>query len=132
MKFIIPISAIIGTTLAAPPAQTAHLTFRSDPSNAAYTLTIVADGTTSTVHNNTPISLIDAPDYLARSLCKFDTVDKVEFSDTIAADNVTQQVVLKPASVIRSVSCEGMCVGTYGMLKFVKLRRVTDRRRELL
>lgn len=119
MKYTVSILlGVIATTLAAPSLnndiQTAHLTFRSDASNEAYKLTVKADGTSVPTNNDTLVSLIDAPDYLARSQCKFDTVDKVELSTTIASNNVTQQVVLKPASAIRSVTCEGMCVYTYG------------------
>lgn len=67
-----------------------------------------------TDHADLAVHLIDAPDYLASSLCHFTTPQPVELSTTIADDNVTQQVVLDPPQPVLSVRCEGMCVGTYG------------------
>ncbi|KAK2591466.1 hypothetical protein QQS21_010842 [Conoideocrella luteorostrata] len=118
MKFITSLALFVAAATAAPAAsdvQTAHLTFRPDASHEAYKLQVKADGKSVLIADQTPIQLIDAPDYLAESFCKFDTVQPgVKFTKIIASDNVTQQVVLNPPSAIKGVSCEGMCVTTYG------------------
>ncbi|RDA94943.1 hypothetical protein CP533_0152 [Ophiocordyceps camponoti-saundersi (nom. inval.)] len=95
--------------------QTAHLTFRADSSPETYNLTVNADGKlVETGHDMLPISHIDAPDYLARSLCHFQTPRAVNLSTTVASDGITQQVVLNPVQPVLSVRCQGQCVYTYG------------------
>ncbi|KAJ6442294.1 galactose-proton symport [Purpureocillium lavendulum] len=112
-------TALLGLVAAGAPAvladdaQTAHLTFRAASSPETYDLAVRADGgSVETGHADLAVHLIDAPDYLAYSLCKFATPQPVELSTTIADDNVTQQVVLDPPQPVLSVTCEGMTAST--------------------
>lgn len=120
---IVSLSLLLTGTLAAPATttplaednQTAHLTFRDD--TGSYTLDVQADGKTVLTNSDMLVHLVDAPDYNARQACKFNTVNnETTISTTIAKDGVTQQVVFDPPTAILSVSCEGTCVTTYGML----------------
>lgn len=64
-------------------------------------------------HDHLDIGLIDAPDYLAYSLCKFKTAGPVKITTKLASDKVTTQLILDPPQPVLSVRCKGMCVGTY-------------------
>ncbi|PHH74542.1 hypothetical protein CDD80_3000 [Ophiocordyceps camponoti-rufipedis] len=111
---------LLPTTTAKPPSpneepQTAHLTFRSASSPETYNLTVKADGKTiKTGHAAVNVSRIDAPDYLAQSLCTFTTPGPVRLEMAVKEDGVTQQVVLVPAQAVLAVRCWGKCVHTYG------------------
>ena len=59
------------------------------------------------------INIIDAPDYNAFSQCTFYTDGEKELVQSIGDDG-TQQILVGPPQPIRSVSCQGMCVPTYG------------------
>ena len=59
------------------------------------------------------ISVIDAPDYFAQSHCTFKTDGEVAFQSSVGPDG-TQQILVGPPQPIRSVSCEGVCLPTYG------------------
>ncbi|UNI22338.1 hypothetical protein JDV02_008234 [Purpureocillium takamizusanense] len=111
-------AALLSLAIASASAadvQTAHLKFRASSSSETYDLVVKANGhPVDTGHADLAVRLVDAPDYLAYSLCRFATPRPVKLSTTIADDNVTQQVVLDPPQPVLSVSCEGMCVGTYG------------------
>lgn len=117
--------------LGALGAQTAHFTFNNADSSKHYNLTVVADGTVvkprtpsciliphsgsaNIVDNRLAVHHIDAPDYCLRTLCKLSTAQPTELKDAIAADGVTQQVVLNPPTQVLSISCKGDCVPTYG------------------
>ncbi|RDA88830.1 hypothetical protein CP532_5473 [Ophiocordyceps camponoti-leonardi (nom. inval.)] len=114
LAFILTISQL-GTSTRVGEVQTAHLTFRSDSSPETYNLTVKADGSiVKTGHDTLPISHIDAPDYLARSFCHFQTPRAVNLSTMVASDGITQQVVLNPVQPVLSVLCHGQCVYTYG------------------
>ncbi|GJN81880.1 hypothetical protein VFPFJ_03022 [Purpureocillium lilacinum] len=115
MKLQLALLSLVAAAVTAEDVQTAHLKFRAASSSETYDLAVKADGSSvDTDHADLSIHLIDAPDYLASSLCHFTTPQPVELSTTIADDNVTQQVVLDPPQPVLSVRCEGMCVGTYG------------------
>ena len=59
------------------------------------------------------MSIIDAPDYNALSQCTFNTVNEATLVGHITEDG-QQQIIVGPPTPITSVSCEGMCVPTYG------------------
>ena len=61
------------------------------------------------------VSVIDAPDYFAQSHCTFVTDGEVALQGAVAEDG-TQQLLVGPPQPIRAVSCEGVCLPTYGML----------------
>ncbi|KAK4092218.1 hypothetical protein Purlil1_3471 [Purpureocillium lilacinum] len=116
MKLQLALLSLVAAAVTAEDVQTAHLKFRAASSSETYDLAVKADGSSvDTDHADLSIHLIDAPDYLASSLCHFTTPQPVELSTTIADDNVTQQVVLDPPQPVLSVRCEGMCVGTYAL-----------------
>jgi hypothetical protein len=60
------------------------------------------------------VNLIDAPDYDAINQCKFVTDSEVTLVNNIDTSTGNQQVAVGPPQPIRSVSCSGMCVPTYG------------------
>lgn len=61
------------------------------------------------------IDIIDAPDYFPPQ-CTFTTAgDKTLVYSLSHGDNPFNQVVVGPPQPITAVSCEGMCVTTYGM-----------------
>lgn len=59
------------------------------------------------------VSLIDAPDYFAQSHCTFKTDSAVSFQGTVSPSG-TQQLLVGTPQPIRGVSCEGVCLATYG------------------
>lgn len=67
--------------------------------------------------NDIAVSVIDAPDYFAQSHCTFETDGKVALQGAVAPDG-TQQVLVGPPQPIRAVSCEGVCLPTYGASSF--------------
>lgn len=116
--------------LGALGVQTAHFTFNNADTSKHYDLTVVADGavvklrafscictpcfgSANIIDNRLAVHHIDAPDYCLRNLCKLKTTQPTELNDAIAADGVTQQVVLKPPTQVLSISCKGDCVPTY-------------------
>ncbi|PFH55525.1 hypothetical protein XA68_18115 [Ophiocordyceps unilateralis] len=108
-------TGLTGVVAARDEVQTAHLTFRAVSSPETYRLAVRADGKpVKTGHDALNVSHIDAPDYLARALCKFQTSREVKLSTTVAKDGVTQQVVLDPPQPVLTVRCQGQCVYTYG------------------
>ncbi|PNY24094.1 Uncharacterized protein TCAP_05958 [Tolypocladium capitatum] len=122
MKYSALSIGLFAGALGAPPSevfmrddvQTAHLTFHTDSCPETYALAVKADGSTvETAHDGLDIFLIDAPDYLAYSMCKFQTPGEVTLSTKLASDNVTTQIVLSPPQPVLSVRCEGKCLGTY-------------------
>ncbi|CAI4211037.1 unnamed protein product [Parascedosporium putredinis] len=92
-------------------AQTVHLTFHGGP--AEYSMTFPADGVVRKTNNNMAVSIIDAPDYFAQSHCTFVTDTGVTFQGAISSTGV-QQILVGPPQPIRSVSCQGVCLPTYG------------------
>lgn len=63
--------------------------------------------------NDISVNIIDTPDYNAFSQCTFYTDGEKTLVQSIG-DNGEQQIVVGPPQPIRSVSCQGMCVPTYG------------------
>ncbi|EQL02997.1 hypothetical protein G6O67_005214 [Ophiocordyceps sinensis] len=120
IALVVSLGILADNVLATPSpkvddVQTAHLKFRASSSPDTYDLTIQADGNVvKTDRDKLAIGLVDAPDYYAASLCKFETPGKVKISSKVAGDRYTQQVVLDPPQPILSVKCQGMCVQTYG------------------
>lgn len=112
--FVVAAAMAFTTAAAAAEVQTAHLTFRPSATSSAYELAVPADGTPVFTNSDAKISLVDAPDYYAEGDCTFDTVESAQTHSTVAADGVTGQIVFEPATAIRSVSCKGSCVPTYG------------------
>ncbi|KXJ88471.1 hypothetical protein Micbo1qcDRAFT_166512 [Microdochium bolleyi] len=70
----------------------------------------------SNTDSNLNINLIDAPDYNALSQCTFtfDAVRPPALALHLTSAGV-QQIAVGPPSVLKSVSCLGACVPTYGM-----------------
>ncbi|KAL7816724.1 hypothetical protein V8C26DRAFT_89678 [Trichoderma gracile] len=118
MKFFTTVCAIglfAGASLAQDaPVQTAHVTLRSEGDDHSYPLTVPADGKPVLTHSTLPIALIDAPDFNVLQACVIETPGAKNLSSTIAADGVTQQVVIDPPQAVTSISCQGTCVETYG------------------
>ncbi|KAJ3493641.1 hypothetical protein NLG97_g4609 [Lecanicillium saksenae] len=85
-----------------------------------YNLSVVADGSAHDTGNaHTSISLVDAPDYNAATLCDFDfeladgaAPPKHEF--TIGEDGHTGQVKISPPTPVKGIKCQGSCVSNYG------------------
>ncbi|KAL2016604.1 hypothetical protein VTK56DRAFT_3261 [Thermocarpiscus australiensis] len=93
--------------------QTVHLTFHGGP--AQYTMAFPADGNVYPTNNDIAVSIIDAPDYNADTQCKFHTQGdgEVTFASSISPEGVNQ-ILVGPPQPITGVSCQGMCVPTYG------------------
>ncbi|KAH6616096.1 hypothetical protein B0J18DRAFT_373123 [Chaetomium sp. MPI-SDFR-AT-0129] len=94
--------------------QTVHLTFHAGP--AEYSLALPADGSVhQTNHPDLAINIIDAPDYNAYPQCHFTTASGavVTLASSISPEG-NGQILVGPPTPIVSVSCEGMCVPTYG------------------
>lgn len=116
------VALLVSSSVADDAPQTAHLTFRDTDKAAAYSLTVLADGTqvgTDRDHLGTKIALVDAPDYNAAVLCDFSfatppgaPTPKTAF--TIGDDGHTGQVSIDPPTGIMSVRCEGHCVPNLG------------------
>lgn len=127
-------AAALAHPLEARDVQTVHLTFHGGP--ASYQLALPANGqkvNTSTSSpaqsslckrttadhlptppdNNIAVNIIDAPDYNAISQCTFYTNGQKALVSGITPDGL-QQVIVGPPQPITAVSCEGMCVPTYG------------------
>lgn len=98
------------------PVQTAHVTLRSLGDDHSYPLAVPANGQPVLTYSTLPIQLIDAPDYNVLQACVIDTPGPKNLSSTIAADGVTQQVVIDPPQAVTSITCQGTCVETYGEL----------------
>ncbi|KAI1498310.1 hypothetical protein F5X99DRAFT_335008 [Biscogniauxia marginata] len=118
MKFSQPIVltlSLVSCSLAHPldgrDVQVAHLTFHGGA--ASYELSVPADGTVIQTNSDLSISIIDAPDYNALSQCTFNTAGEKTLVGGINQDGL-QQVIVGPPQPIVSVSCQGMCVPTYG------------------
>ncbi|KAH6887893.1 hypothetical protein B0T10DRAFT_405928 [Thelonectria olida] len=91
--------------------QTVHLTFHGGP--ASYSLEFPADGTTHETNSDISVNIIDAPDYNAFQQCTFTTTGEKTLVQSIGKGGL-QQIVVGPPQPILSVSCNGMCVPTYG------------------
>ncbi|KAL2193241.1 hypothetical protein P885DRAFT_81511 [Corynascus similis CBS 632.67] len=91
--------------------QIVHLNFHGGPAN--YTLAIPADGSVHETNNDLSISIIEAPDYNAFNQCKFKTQNEATLASSISDDGVNQ-ILVGPPTPILSVSCQGMCVPTWG------------------
>ncbi|KAM5347170.1 hypothetical protein ACJ41O_010175 [Fusarium nematophilum] len=113
----VPSIAIFASALARPglverdDVQTLHLTFHGGP--ASYELSFPADGRRRNTNNGINVNIIDAPDYNAFSQCTFYTDGEKTLVQSIGDDG-SQHVVVGPPQPIIAVSCEGMCVPTYG------------------
>ncbi|KAH7028089.1 uncharacterized protein B0I36DRAFT_328593 [Microdochium trichocladiopsis] len=94
-------------------AQVAHLTFHAAP--VSYDLSVPADGTVVETNSDLNINLIDAPDYNALGQCTFtfDSITQPALALHITESGL-QQIAVGPPSVLKSVSCLGACVPTYG------------------
>lgn len=138
MKFYTSIASlgIFAVVLAAPAVetrddvQTVHLVFHGGP--ASYNLTIPANGevfetsrpsrtshqqhrivlTLAGTDSDISVSIIDAPDYNAINQCTFKTDGEQALTQSVV--DGLQKISVGPPQPIRSVSCEGFCVGTYG------------------
>ncbi|KAJ6787624.1 hypothetical protein PWT90_08213 [Aphanocladium album] len=107
------------------PTQTAHLTFRDANNQTLYHLAVFANDTKIPTNSNSAVAYIDAPDYAASSLCHFEyafspcggTVP--EISNTGGPSVHSQQVVLTPATAIKSIRCKGHCVEIGEKAEFV-------------
>ncbi|KAL3956724.1 hypothetical protein ACCO45_009570 [Purpureocillium lilacinum] len=74
MKLQLALLSLVAAAVTAEDVQTAHLKFRAASSSETYDLAVKADGSSvDTDHADLSIHLIDAPDYLASSLCHFTT-----------------------------------------------------------
>ncbi|KAH7369292.1 hypothetical protein B0T11DRAFT_327384 [Plectosphaerella cucumerina] len=107
---------LTATTLAHPlesrdNVQTVHLTFHGGP--ASYQLAIPANGQKFSTNNAISVNIIDAPDYNAIAQCTFYTDGQKALVSGITPSGL-QQVIVGPPQPITAVSCEGMCVPTYG------------------
>ncbi|KAL2167126.1 hypothetical protein VTG60DRAFT_1680 [Thermothelomyces hinnuleus] len=91
--------------------QTVHLIFHAGP--AEYSLAIPADGSVHKTNSDLSVNIIDAPDYNAFYQCKFETQNNATLASSISPEGVNQIMVGPPTPII-SVSCQGMCVPTYG------------------
>ncbi|KAK4120525.1 hypothetical protein N657DRAFT_649024 [Parathielavia appendiculata] len=119
MKYLTTLASALGlmASVSAVPieerddVQTVHLTFHGGP--AQYTMAIPADGTVYPTNNDLSINLIEAPDYNAFSQCKFQTLNQVALASSISPGGVNQ-ILVGPPSPVTGVSCQGMCVHTYG------------------
>lgn len=67
-----------------------------------------------TADSDIAISIIDAPDYNAQTQCKFKTDGEQTLVQSIDTTTGAQHIILGPPQPIRSVSCLGSCVPTYG------------------
>ncbi|KAJ1328154.1 hypothetical protein MN608_07490 [Microdochium nivale] len=113
------IAALVAAVTAQPlveprDTQVAHLTLHAAP--VSYNLAVPSDGTIVKTNSNLNINLIDAPDYNALYQCTFvfDAVRQPALAMHIASNGL-QQIAVGPPSVLKSVSCLGSCVSTYGM-----------------
>ncbi|KAJ6787625.1 hypothetical protein PWT90_08214 [Aphanocladium album] len=131
------LTAIAGLTLlsavsAADSVQTAHLLFRDPSAAPVYNLAVLADGSMhDTGDAHTPISLVDAPDYNAATLCAFDfeladgaSSPKTEF--TIGDDGHTGQVKISPPTPVKGISCVGTCASTGWLTETENGRRADE------
>ncbi|KAK3899031.1 hypothetical protein C8A05DRAFT_18473 [Staphylotrichum tortipilum] len=91
--------------------QTVHLTFHGGP--AEYSMAIPADGSMHNTNNALSINIIDAPDYNAFYQCHFTTQNPATLASSISPGGVNQ-IMVGPPTPITQVSCQGMCVPTYG------------------
>lgn len=116
MKFFtsVAISLFAGVSLAQDTVQTAHVTLRSLGDDHSYALAVPADGNPVLTYSTLPIQLIDAPDFNVLDACVIDTPGPKNLSRAIAADGVTQQIVIDPPQTVTSITCQGTCIDTYG------------------
>ncbi|KAL7948011.1 hypothetical protein V8C42DRAFT_316392 [Trichoderma barbatum] len=117
MKFLATFAAIglfAGLSLAQDTVQVAHVTLRSIGDDHSYPLDVPADGKAVLTYSSLPIQHIDAPDFNVLQACVIETAGEANLSSTIAADGVTQQVVIDPPQAVTSITCQGTCVATYG------------------
>jgi hypothetical protein len=142
MKYLAGLASVLGFLASASAipleerdVQTVHLTFHGGP--AQYDMAFPADGNvypTSEspfsvlsslpfiscitnilfIDNDLAINIIDTPDYNAFSQCKFHTQGgEATFASSISPTGVNQ-IMVGPPQPITGVSCQGMCVPTYG------------------
>ncbi|KAK4238784.1 hypothetical protein C8A03DRAFT_43523 [Achaetomium macrosporum] len=118
MKYLATLASALGlmASVSAIPleerdVQTVHLTFHGGP--AQYDMVFPADGTVYPTNNDLSINIIDAPDYNAFYQCKFHTQGEATFASSISPTGVNQ-ILVGPPQPITGVSCQGMCVPTYG------------------
>lgn len=67
----------------------------------------------SLTDNGLNINIIDAPDYNAFYQCKFHTAGQATLASSISAAGVNE-IMVGPPQAVTGVSCQGMCVPTYG------------------
>lgn len=123
MQFSTPMLALLLSTLtSANPLsardetpQTAHFTFHST-SSSTYDLDVLTDGSPQLTKKDCKVVSVDINDYNANTQCVFkDTSDK-EIEGELRIDNETGDQSLsfgEEGKVVKSVSCEGMCLGIY-------------------
>ena len=92
--------------------QTAHLVFHGGP--ASYELAVKADGVEVLTNNDLSISIIDSNDYNALQQCTFKTDGEQTLVQSIDTTDGSQHIIVGPPQPIRSVTCQGYCVPTYG------------------
>ncbi|KAK4101230.1 hypothetical protein N658DRAFT_426170 [Parathielavia hyrcaniae] len=91
--------------------QTVTLIYQAGP--AQYTMSIPADGNVYPTNNDLSVNIIEAPDYNAYSQCQFHTLNEATLASSISPEGVNQ-ILVGPPTPITGVSCQGMCVHTYG------------------
>ncbi|KAK3306205.1 uncharacterized protein B0T15DRAFT_557025 [Chaetomium strumarium] len=119
MKYLAALTSALGLLLTSASAipleerdvQTVHLSFHGGP--VQYDMAFPADGNIYPTNNDFSINIIDAPDYNAFSQCQFHTQGEATFASSISPTGANQ-IMVGPPQPITGVSCQGMCVPTYG------------------
>ncbi|UKZ74371.1 hypothetical protein TrVFT333_002037 [Trichoderma virens FT-333] len=113
MKFFasfVAIGLFAGFSLAQDTVQTAHVTLRSEGDDHSYPLAVPADGNPVLTYSTLPIQRIDAPDFNVLEACVIETPGAKNLSSTIAADGVTQQVVIDPPRRLPASPARGLAL----------------------
>jgi hypothetical protein len=76
-------------------------------------LPLYTSALTRSADNDLSINLIEAPDYNAFYQCQFHTLNNATLASSISPSGVNQ-ILVGPPTPITGVSCQGMCIYTYG------------------
>ncbi|KAL0955339.1 hypothetical protein HGRIS_004222 [Hohenbuehelia grisea] len=91
--------------------QSVQLIFHGGP--VQYSWGLLANGTLQSTGNDLIVDTIDAPNYNALQNCQFITDNDKTLVGAFSSTGVPQ-ITVGPPQPIRAVSCQGVCIPTFG------------------